>query len=110
MVDDRLSTLTATAAAAEIACGAISSEEYARACLDRIAMTDGDIKAFAHLDREHVLAQARARDERRTERRSLARMIPRSWPRRSAPGAGLGTTPAGLRDCVPPAQSSSARR
>ena len=71
MVDDRLSTLTATAAAAEIACGAISSEEYARACLDRIAMTDGDIKAFAHLDREHVLAQARARDERRTERRSL---------------------------------------
>jgi len=71
MADDRLSTLTATDAAAEIARGAISSEEYACACLDRIARTDGDIKAFAHLDREHVLAQARARDERRAERGSL---------------------------------------
>jgi Asp-tRNA(Asn)/Glu-tRNA(Gln) amidotransferase A subunit family amidase len=37
MADDRLVTLTATEAAAEIARGAISSEEYARACLDRIA-------------------------------------------------------------------------
>ncbi len=70
MADDGLVTLTATEAAAELARGAISAEEYARACLDRIAALDGDIKAFAHLDREHVLAQARALDERRAERRS----------------------------------------
>jgi Asp-tRNA(Asn)/Glu-tRNA(Gln) amidotransferase A subunit family amidase len=69
--DDRHCGLTATEAAAEIARGTISSEEYARACLDRIAATDGDIKAFVHLDREHVLAQARALDERRAERRAL---------------------------------------
>jgi len=28
---------------------------------------DGEVKAFAHLDREHVLAQARALDERRIQ-------------------------------------------
>ncbi len=70
MADDGLVTLTATEAAAELARGAISAEEYARAGLDRIAALDGDIKAFAHLDRDHVLAQARALDERRAERRS----------------------------------------
>jgi Asp-tRNA(Asn)/Glu-tRNA(Gln) amidotransferase A subunit family amidase len=67
MVDDRLVTLTATEAADEIARGTISIEEYSRACLDRIAAADPEIKAFAHLDREHVLAQARALDERRAE-------------------------------------------
>src|SRR6266849_7792316 len=70
MADDGLVTLTATEAAAELARGAISAEEYARACLDRIAALDGDIKAFVHLDRDHALAQARALDERRAERRS----------------------------------------
>src|SRR5438876_12255220 len=70
MADDELVALTATEAAAAVARGAISSEEYSRACLDRIEATDGDIKAFAHLDRDHVLAQARALDERRAERRS----------------------------------------
>src|SRR5712691_8826661 len=70
MADDGLVTLTATEAAAEIARGAMSAEDYSRACLDRIAAVDGDIKAFAHVDRDHVLAQARALDERRAERRS----------------------------------------
>jgi Asp-tRNA(Asn)/Glu-tRNA(Gln) amidotransferase A subunit family amidase len=69
--DDGLTKLSATEAAAEIARGAISIEEYARACLDRIQATDGEIKAFAHLDREHVLAQARALDARRAERRAM---------------------------------------
>jgi Asp-tRNA(Asn)/Glu-tRNA(Gln) amidotransferase A subunit family amidase len=71
VVDDGLVNLTATEAAAEIAGGRISAEDYARACLDRIAAVDGDIQAFVHLDRDHVLAQARALDERRAERRSL---------------------------------------
>ncbi|HKA79995.1 MAG TPA: amidase [Xanthobacteraceae bacterium] len=71
MADDALATLTAIEAAAQLASGAVSAEDYSRACLDRIAAVDGDIKAFVHLDREHVLAQARALDERRAERRTL---------------------------------------
>jgi Asp-tRNA(Asn)/Glu-tRNA(Gln) amidotransferase A subunit family amidase len=71
VADNSLVTLTASEAAAELASGAISAEEYSRACLDRIDAVDGDIKAFAHLDRDHVLAQARALDERRAERRSI---------------------------------------
>jgi Asp-tRNA(Asn)/Glu-tRNA(Gln) amidotransferase A subunit family amidase len=62
-----LATLTATEAAAEIARGAMSAEDYCRACLDRIAALEGEIKAFAHLDREHALAQARTLDERRAQ-------------------------------------------
>jgi Asp-tRNA(Asn)/Glu-tRNA(Gln) amidotransferase A subunit family amidase len=65
LADDGLVTLTATEAAAELARGAISAEDYSRACLDRIAAAEGEIKAFAHLDRDHALAQARALDERR---------------------------------------------
>jgi Asp-tRNA(Asn)/Glu-tRNA(Gln) amidotransferase A subunit family amidase len=71
MADDGLTTLTATEAAAEMARGAFSAEEYSRACLDRIEAVDGEIKAFVHVDRDHVLGQARALDERRAERRSL---------------------------------------
>src|SRR6478609_53003 len=67
MADDGLVTLTASEAAAEIAAGAVSAETYARACLARIEALDGEVKAFAHLDREHVLAQARALDERRMQ-------------------------------------------
>ena len=66
MADDGLVTLTASEAAAEIARGAVSAENYARACLAHIEALDGEVRAFAHLDREHVLAQARALDERRT--------------------------------------------
>jgi Asp-tRNA(Asn)/Glu-tRNA(Gln) amidotransferase A subunit family amidase len=67
LADDALVTLTATEAVAEIARGAVSAEDYARACLARIEALDGEIKAFAHLDREHVLAQACALDERRAQ-------------------------------------------
>jgi Asp-tRNA(Asn)/Glu-tRNA(Gln) amidotransferase A subunit family amidase len=67
LADDGLVTLTATEAAAELARGAISAEDYARACLDRIAAAEGEIRAFAHLDRDHVLTQARALDERRAQ-------------------------------------------
>ncbi len=67
MADDGLVTLTASDAAAEIARGAISAEDYCRACLDRVDAVEGEIKAFAHLDREHALTQARALDERRAQ-------------------------------------------
>src|SRR5256884_5393923 len=64
---EELVKLTANEAAAAIARGAISAEDYTCACLERIEALDGEIKAFAHLDREHALAQARRLDERRLE-------------------------------------------
>jgi Asp-tRNA(Asn)/Glu-tRNA(Gln) amidotransferase A subunit family amidase len=71
LADNALVSLTASEAAAEIARGTFSAEDYSRACLERIEAVDGEIKAFVHLDREHVLGQARALDERRAERRSI---------------------------------------
>jgi Asp-tRNA(Asn)/Glu-tRNA(Gln) amidotransferase A subunit family amidase len=57
-----VTALTAAEAAAEIAQGAISAEEYTAACLQRIAEVDGEVRAFIHIDPEHALAQARALD------------------------------------------------
>jgi len=54
--------LTAVEAASEIARGAISAEDYTRACLDRIEAVEPKVHAFAHLDPEHALAQARTLD------------------------------------------------
>ena len=98
--------LTATQAAAEIARGVISAEEYTRACLDRIAAVESEVQAFAHLDPEHALdAGARARrvtrpkagaSARCTAFRSASRTssIPRTIrpnaARRSSPAAGPG--------------------
>jgi Asp-tRNA(Asn)/Glu-tRNA(Gln) amidotransferase A subunit family amidase len=75
MADDRLAALTATEAIDEFARGTISIEEYCRACIDRIESKDPEIKAFAHFDREHALAQARALQERRAERRSMGALF-----------------------------------
>jgi len=58
-------TLTARDLAAEIARGAVSAEQAATACLDRIAATEDTVAAFVHLDPQYVLAQARALDEAR---------------------------------------------
>src|SRR5947209_6076862 len=68
---DELVKLSASQAAAEIARGVVSAEDYTRACLERIAALDGEIKAFAHLDRDHALARARRLDERRANGHSL---------------------------------------
>jgi Asp-tRNA(Asn)/Glu-tRNA(Gln) amidotransferase A subunit family amidase len=57
-----LTALSATQAAADIARGAISAEDYTRACLERIAAIETEVHAFVHLDAEHALAQARALD------------------------------------------------
>jgi len=84
-VGDDLTELTATAAAAEIARGAIGAEEYCRACLGRIAALDGNIKAFVHLDGEHALAQARALDERRAQ---------------GHPPGALHGIPVGIKDII----------
>lgn len=71
MADDGLATLSATEAVAEMARGAISAEEYTRACLDRIAADEDRVRAFAHLDPKHALAQACERDEWRQTGRML---------------------------------------
>ncbi|MGE3150330.1 MAG: amidase [Pseudorhodoplanes sp.] len=63
--------LSATQAAARIASGAMSAADYVRACLDRIAATEPEIGAFAHLDPDHAMAQARRRDEERAAGRAL---------------------------------------
>ena len=60
-----ITALTAVEAASEIARGAISAEDYTRACLERIAAVDSEVHAFVHLDPEHALAQARALDRRK---------------------------------------------
>ena len=65
MSNSELSELTASQAAAEIARGALSAEEYTRACLDRIASVESEVRAFIHLDPEHALSQARALDRHR---------------------------------------------
>ncbi len=63
--DGDLIALTAIEAAEMIGGGEVSSEEYVGACLDRIAAIEGDVHAFAHLDPNDALTQARALDERR---------------------------------------------
>src|SRR5690349_6281253 len=57
-----LTALSATQAAADIARGAISAEDYTRACLERIAAIETEVHAFVNLDAEHALLQARALD------------------------------------------------
>ena len=62
MSASRITALSATQAAAEIARGAMSAEEYTAACVDRIDAVESEVQAFAHLDPDHALAQARALD------------------------------------------------
>jgi Asp-tRNA(Asn)/Glu-tRNA(Gln) amidotransferase A subunit family amidase len=62
---ENLAALSATQAAAEMARGALSAQDYVGACLDRISELEPTVHAFIHLDRAHVLAQAKALDERR---------------------------------------------
>lgn len=52
-------------AAAEIREGRVTAVELATACLDRVAEVDGQIQAWAFIDRDHVLRQAAAADEHR---------------------------------------------
>jgi Asp-tRNA(Asn)/Glu-tRNA(Gln) amidotransferase A subunit family amidase len=82
---DKFAGFTATEAAVEIARGAMSAEEYTRACLDRIAAVDQEILAFMHLDPGHALAQARAVDERR---------------RNGKPTGPLHGIPIGIKDII----------
>jgi len=63
--------LTAWDAARSIAAGTLSSEELVRACLARIAVTDPRIEAWAFLDSDHALEQARRADQARQKGKPL---------------------------------------
>lgn len=77
--------LTATEAAAKIADSLISSEEVTQACLDRIAATEDAVGAFAHLDPEYALAQARESD---------------NWRRSGRPIGPLHGVPVAIKDII----------
>lgn len=62
--------LSATEAAKAIRDGALTSEELVQACLDRIEALEEAVGAWAHVDVDHALQQARAADDYR--RRGLA--------------------------------------
>jgi len=57
-----LNELTATEIVAAIATGRTTCEAVARACLERIAAREPRVQAWAHLDSDRVIAQARLLD------------------------------------------------
>ena len=69
-----LNELSAAEAARRIESGEATSEALVRACFERIAQRDDTVKAWAFLDRERALADARALD--RMPRRSRLHGVP----------------------------------
>ena len=53
--------LTATEALAAVRAGQLTSEDLVRACLARVDARDDAVQAWAYLDRDLALRQARAR-------------------------------------------------
>ena len=76
--------LDASEALAAMASGLLSAEALTRACLDRIAARDSVVRAFAHLDPERALAEARSRDRARD----------------AASGGRLNGLPIGVKDII----------
>jgi Asp-tRNA(Asn)/Glu-tRNA(Gln) amidotransferase A subunit family amidase len=70
----RLNELGAVEAAALISAGRITSEQLTRACLERIAEREHDVRAWAHLSPDQAIAEAKARD--RGPRRGLLHGLP----------------------------------
>ena len=63
----QLNWLSAADAARAIRDGAVSAEQLVEACLARVRECDAQVQAWAFLDPQHALAQARAADERRKQ-------------------------------------------
>jgi amidase len=76
-----LARLSARDAASRIAAGTLTSEALVGACLERIAEREPAVRAFAHLDPDEAVAQARARD-------------------REAPRGPLHGIPIGVKDIM----------
>ena len=77
--------LSATEAAQKIREGWLTSTELVTACLDRIEQTDGQLKAWAHVDKDYALAQAKELDDNRM---------------RGRPMGSLHGIPVGLKDII----------
>ena len=71
MDSSRLNWFSAGDAARAIRDGAFSSEELVAACLARVREVDRNVEAWAFLDPEYALQQARALDQHRSEGGSL---------------------------------------
>src|SRR5262245_7179026 len=71
MADADLTTLGAVEAAAKIASGELTSEALVEACLARIDHLEPQVQAWACLDRERALEQAKAADMLRREGRGV---------------------------------------
>ncbi|WP_136657884.1 amidase [Nitratireductor sp. XY-223] len=84
-MSETLPNLTALDAVSEMRAGRLSSEALVTACLERIAQTDAQIRAWAHVDPDLALEQAREADRIRKSGR--------------ATGA-LHGVPVGLKDIV----------
>ncbi|HET9736241.1 MAG TPA: amidase [Burkholderiales bacterium] len=67
----QLNWFSASDAARAIRDGAITSEQLVQACLARVGEVEDKVQAWQHLDPEHALAQARARDQDRREGRPV---------------------------------------
>lgn len=70
-MDPTLNTLSATAAAAAMACGETTSSALLEACLDRIETRDALVSAWVYVDAELALAKARAADDARAAGKPL---------------------------------------
>jgi len=69
-----LNRLSATEASAAIAAGKLSSEALVAECLERVRQREGEVRAWAYIDPDLALEQARQRD--REPRRSRLHGIP----------------------------------
>ena len=76
--------LDAIEALANMAAGRLTAEALTRACLDRIGARDSVVRAFAWLDPERALDEARARDR----------------AGRAGPPAPLHGLPFGVKDII----------
>lgn len=83
MDNSRLNWLSACDAAQAIRDGSISAEALVGTCLARVREIDAQVQAWAFLDPEHALAQARAADELRKS---------------GAPTGSLHGVPVGIKD------------
>ncbi len=68
-----------------LASGAVRAVEYAAACLEQVAAHEPQVQAWAYLDSDHVMQQAKALDERRAS---------------GAPIGPLHGLPVGLKDVI----------
>lgn len=80
-----LASLSARDARDRMVAGEFSVGDYARALLERVDAVDADVQAWAHLDRDHVLAQAQAAEEAHA---------------RGDPDGALFGLPVGIKDIV----------